>query len=153
VWGKIRVHIALYVLLAGSVILFLGLLLTNMIGMQTVRQTIGSNFQGIARLAANRTRDILTGDLRRLNDLALNPNIVSAASMASTFYANVNDAWIRKYVSGRETAWQNGPTGQDIEVLDSDIARYLQTISGLQKEAVLGICIVDQQGALLAASS
>ncbi len=152
-WGKIRVHIALYVLLAGSVILFLGLLLTNMIGMQTVRQTIGSNFQGIARLAANRTRDILTGDLRRLNDLALNPNIVSAASMASTFYANVNDAWIRKYVSGRETAWQNGPTGQDIEVLDSDIARYLQTISGLQKEAVLGICIVDQQGALLAASS
>jgi len=152
-WGKIRIHIAMYVLLAGSVILILGLLLTNMIGMQTVRQTIGANFQGIARLAANRAEDILTGNLRRLNDLSLNLNIVSAASMARTFYANVNDAWIQKYISEREKGWQNGPDKQDIEVLESDIAKYLQTIGILQKDTVLGICIVDQQGALLAAST
>jgi two-component system sporulation sensor kinase A len=152
-WSRIRSRIALYFLLAGSSILVLGLLLTNMFGTQTVRKTIGSNFQELANVAANRIEATMKAEHRHLEDLARNPLTVSALAMAKTFYTHTSKRWIEHLIKTRDSAWQEGFTAIDTEVLESDLAEYLASIVGFRKDVIVGISIIDMQGALLAASS
>ena len=152
-WSSIRNRIAIYFLLAGSSILVLGLILTNMFGIQTIRQTIGENFQELAKMAANRTEATLKAEYRHLKDLARNPQTVSALAMAQTFYAHTSTQWIDNFIEVRDNAWQEGFSEVEDEVLKNDLAQYLASIVAFRKDAIVGISIVDMQGALLAASS
>lgn len=152
-WSSIRNRIAVYFLLAGSTILVLGLILTNMFGMQTIRQTIGENFQELASMAAHRTEATIEAEYRHLKNLSRNPQTVSALAMAQAFYAHTSTQWTDKFISVRERAWQAGFSETEDEVLKSDLAQYLTSIVSFRKDAIVGISIVDMRGALLAASS
>ncbi len=151
--GSIRHRIALYFVLIGSLILFVGLLLTNIFGIQTVRATIGNNFQELAGVAAHRIEAALLEEHRHLKDLVRSPQTLNAQEMALTFYRHVNRQWIEQHIKTQEQLWQDGFVDIDSEVLDSDLSRYLHSIADFRQGTVVGIAIADSEGAVLAASS
>ncbi|HED12322.1 MAG TPA: PAS domain S-box protein [Gammaproteobacteria bacterium] len=151
--GSIRYRIALYFLLIGSLILLVGLVLTNIFGVQTVRATIGSNFQELAGVAAHRIEAALLEEYRHLKDLVRNPQTLNAQEMAQAFYQHVDQQWIEQHLKTQEQLWQAGSSDIDSEVLDSDLAQYLHSISDFRQDMVVGIVITDGEGAVLAAST
>jgi len=151
--SSIRYRIALYFLLIGSLILLFGLVLTNIFGIQTVRATIGGNFQELAGVAAHRIEAALLEEQRHLKDLTRNPQTLGALEMAQTFYQHVNRQWIKQHVKAQEQLWQTGFSNVDTEVLDNDLAQYLHSIADFRQGSVIGIVIADGEGVVLAASS
>jgi C4-dicarboxylate-specific signal transduction histidine kinase len=150
----IRGRIVLAIVLVGCIPLLIGLILAYVSGMRSLRDVIGGNLQAVAVQAADRVTLLVQGEVQAVRLLASTPlRVRQPVENANRSYPNsirqesdqnVIGEWVRR--------WQQGEQGSR-RIMDSELSRFLLETKVRGGDKVVGLLIVDQYGALVAASS
>lgn len=150
----IRGRIVLAIVLVGCIPLLIGLILAYVSGMRSLRDVIGGNLQAVAVQAADRVTLLVQGEVQAVRLLASTPlRVRQPVENANRSYPNsirqesdqnVIGEWVKR--------WQQGEQGSR-RIMDSELSRFLLETKVRGGDKVVGLLIVDQYGALVAASS
>ena len=148
----IKGRILLAIVLVGCIPLLIGLVLAHMSGMQSLRDVIGGNLQAVAVQAADRVTMLVQGEIQGVRLLGSAPlrvrQPVEAANSSYPQDREQTDRMIRE----RTQVWEKG-NETAARLLDRGLSRFLLDTMVRSGDKVVGFLIVDQQGALVAASS
>lgn len=148
----IRGRIVFSIVLVGAIPLLIGLVLAYVSGMQSLRDVIGGNLQAVAIQAADRVAMLVQSEVQSVRLLSSAPlrvrQPVSEANLAYPAEAGKTQSLIE----GRMQLWEKGTEGAKL-LMDPHLSRFLLETKVRDGDKVVGLLIVDQHGALVAASS
>jgi len=148
----IRGRIVLAIVLVGAIPLLIGLVLAYVSGMRSLRDVIGGNLQAVAIQAADRVAMLVKSEVQSVRLLGSAPlrvrGPVTIANLAYPADADKTHALIQDRVQ----IWEKG-TDKAKLLMDPQLSRFLLETKVRDGDKVVGLLIVDQHGALVAASS
>jgi len=148
----IRGRIVLAIVLVGAIPLCIGLVLAYVSGMRSLRDVIGGNLQAVAIQAADRITMLVKSEVQSLRLLSSAPlrvrGPVTVANLAYPAGVEKTHALIHE----RMQVWEKGTEGAKL-LMDPQLSRFLLETKVRDGDKVVGLLIVDQHGALVAASS
>ena len=148
----IRGRIVLAIVMVGCIPLLIGLVLAYVSGMRSLRDVIGGNLQAVAIQAADRVTMLVQSEVQSVRLLGSAPlrvrQPVRTANLAYSSDTGKTEALIQK----RMQVWEKGGDGATL-LMDSELSRFLLETKVRDGDKVVGLLIVDQHGALVAASS
>lgn len=148
----IRGRIVFSIVLVGAIPLLIGLVLAYVSGMRSLRDVIGGNLQAVAIQAADRVAMLVQSEVQSVRLLGSAPlrvrQPVANANLAYPEEADKTQALIQKRVQ----LWEKGTEGAKL-LMDPHLSRFLLETKVRDGDKVVGLLIVDQHGALVAASS
>lgn len=148
----IRGRIVLAIVLVGAIPLLIGLVLAYVSGMRSLRDVIGGNLQAVAIQAADRVAMLVKSEVQSVRLLGSAPlrvrGPVTVANLAYPADADKTQTLIQE----RMQIWEKG-TDKAKLLMDPQLSRFLLETKVRDGDKVVGLLIVDQQGALVAASS
>ncbi|MFO0775373.1 MAG: cache domain-containing protein [Nitrospiraceae bacterium] len=148
----IKGRIVLAIVLVGCIPLGIGLALAYVSGMQSLRDVIGGNLQAVAVQAADRVTMLVQGEVQGVRLLASAPlrvrQPVESANLAYTGDAVEN----ARLIQDRERVWDKSLRSA-ADLLDTELSRFLLETKVRGGDKLVGLLIVDREGALVAASS
>lgn len=148
----IRGRIVLAIVLVGCIPLVIGLVLAYVSGMRSLRDVIGGNLQAVAVQAADRVTMLVQSEVQSVRLLGSAPlrvrQPVEEANRAYSAEAAGNERLIRE----RMRVWDQG-LNSAAELLNTELSRFLLETKVRGGDKVVGLLIVDREGALVAASS
>jgi len=148
----IRGRIVLAIVLVGCIPLLIGLVLAYFSGMQSLRDVIGGNLQAIAVQAADRVTMLVQAEVQGVRLLGAAPlRVRQPVEAANRSYPMDRDR-AQRLISERMQVWENVAEGAG-RIPDAELSRFLLETKVRGGDKVVGLLIVDQYGALVAASS
>lgn len=148
----IRGRIVLAIVLVGCIPLLIGLVLAYFSGMQSLRDVIGGNLQAIAVQAADRVTMLVQAEVQSVRLLGAAPlRVRQPVEAANRSYPMDRDR-AQRLISERMQVWENVAEGAG-RIPDAELSRFLLETKVRGGDKVVGLLIVDQYGALVAASS
>lgn len=148
----IRGRIVLAIVLVGCIPLLIGLVLAYFSGMQSLRDVIGGNLQAIAVQAADRVTMLVQAEVQGVRLLGAAPlRVRQPVEAANRSYPMDRDR-AQRLISERMQVWENVAEGAG-RIPDAELSRLLLETKVRGGDKVVGLLIVDQYGALVAASS
>lgn len=148
----IRGRIVLAIVLVGCIPLLIGLVLAYFSGMQSLRDVIGGNLQAIAVQAADRVTMLVQAEVQGVRLLGAAPlRVRQPVEAANRSYPMDRDR-AQRLISERMQVWENVAEGAG-RIPDAELSRFLLETKVRGGDKFVGLLIVDQYGALVAASS
>lgn len=148
----IRGRIVLAIVLVGCIPLVIGLILAYVSGMRSLRDVIGGNLQAVAVQAADRVTMLVQNEVQAVRLLGSTPlRVRQPVEAANRSYPTQPDQ-IEREIEERAKLWLEGIESGG-HLLDSELSRFLLETKVRGGDKVIGLLIVDQHGALVAASS
>ena len=148
----IKGRIVLAIVLVGCIPLLIGLLLAYMSGMQSLRDLIGGNLQAVAVQVADRVTMLVQSEIQGVRLLGSAPlRVRQPVEVANSSYP-ADRAKIERLIQERMRVWEKG-SETAAGLLDRSLSRFLLDTKVRSGDKVVGLLIVDQHGALVAASS
>jgi len=130
----------------------IGLVLAYFSGMQSLRDVIGGNLQAIAVQAADRVTMLVQAEVQGVRLLGAAPlRVRQPVEAANRSYPMDRDR-AQRLISERMQVWENVAEGAG-RIPDAELSRFLLETKVRGGDKVVGLLIVDQYGALVAASS
>ena len=150
--GTIRARIMLAIVLVGCIPLLIGLVLAYVSGMQSLRDVIGGNLQAVAVQAADRVTMMVQAEVQGVRLLGNTPlRVRQPVEAVNRAYPN-DPKSAQDFISDRTKLWDKGAESAG-RLIDTDLSRFLRETKVRDGDKVVGLLIVDQYGALVAASS
>ncbi|MBL8072994.1 MAG: HAMP domain-containing protein [Nitrospira sp.] len=150
--GTIRARIMLAIVLVGCIPLLIGLVLAYVSGMRSLRDVIGGNLQAVAVQAADRVTMMVQAEVQGVRLLGNTPlRVRQPVEVVNRSYP-VDHEKVLHLISERTRLWDKGVESAG-QLMDSDLSRFLRETKVRDGDKVVGLLIVDQYGALVAASS
>lgn len=150
--GTIRARIMLAIVLVGCIPLLIGLVLAYVSGMQSLRDVIGGNLQAVAVQAADRVTMMVQAEVQGVRLLGNTPlRVRQPVEAVNRSYPN-DPKSVQHLISDRTKLWDKGAESAG-RLIDTDLSRFLRETKVRDGDKVVGLLIVDQYGALVAASS
>ncbi len=148
----IRGRIVLAIVLVGCIPLVIGLVLAYVSGMRSLRDVIGGNLQVVAGQAADRVTMLVQSEVQSVRLLGSAPlRVRQPVETANQSYPTDPDR-ARALIAERVQAWEKGGDGIR-RLVNAELSHFLLETKVRNGDKVVGLLIVDQQGALVAASS
>lgn len=148
----IRGRIVLAIVLVGCIPLLIGLVLAYISGMQSLRDVIGGNLQAVAIQAADRVTMLVQAEVQGVRLLGSAPlRVRQPVESANRSYPMDRDR-AQHLISERMQVWEKGAESAE-RLMDAELFRFLLDTKVRGGDKVVGLLIVDQYGALVAASS
>lgn len=148
----IRGRIVLAIVLVGCIPLVIGLLLAYVSGMRSLRDVIGGNLQAVAIQAADRVTMLVQAEVQNVRLLGSAPLRVRQPVEAVNRSYPKDQERTQRLISERMRAWEKGAEAAT-HLMDVELSRFLLETKVRGGDKVVGLLIVDQHGALVAASS
>lgn len=150
--GTIRARIMLAIVLVGCIPLLIGLVLAYVSGMRSLRDVIGGNLQAVAVQAADRVTMMVQAEVQGVRLLGNTPlRVRQPVEAVNRSYPN-DPKSAQHLISDRTKLWDKGAESAG-RLIDTDLSRFLRETKVRDGDKVVGLLIVDQYGALVAASS
>lgn len=148
----IRGRIVLAIVLVGCIPLLIGLILAYVSGMRSLRDLIGGNLQAVAVQAADRVTMLVQAEVQSVRLLGSAPlRVRQPVEEVNRSYPQDRDR-TQRLIAERVRSWEKGG-GSAGRLLDTELSRFLLETKVRRGDKVVGLLIVDQYGALVAASS
>lgn len=148
----IRGRIVLAIVLVGCIPLMIGLILAYVSGMQSLRDVIGGNLQAVAIQAADRVTMLVQAEVQSVRLLGSAPlRVRQPVEAVNRSYPKDHDR-TQHLISERMQVWEKGAESAGY-LTDIELSRFLLETKVRGGDKVVGLLIVDQHGALVAASS
>lgn len=148
----IRGRIVLAIVLVGCIPLLIGLILAYVSGMRSLRDVIGGNLQAVAVQAADRVTMLVQAEVQSVRLLGSAPlRVRQPVEEVNRSYPQDRDR-TQRLISERVRSWEKGGESAG-RLLDTELSRFLLETKVRGGDKVVGLLIVDQYGALVAASS
>ena len=148
----IRGRIVLAIVLVGCIPLLIGLVLAYVSGMRSLRDVIGGNLQAVAVQAADRVTMLVQGEVQSVRLLGSAPlRVRQPVEAANQSYPQELPA-VQAVIAERMQVWEQGGDGAR-RLMNTELSRFLLGTKVRDGDKVVGLLIVDKQGALVAASS
>ncbi len=148
----IRGRIVLAIVLVGCIPLVIGLILAYVSGMRSLRDVIGGNLQAVAIQAADRVTMLVQAEVQGVRLLGSAPlRVRQPVEAVNRSYPNDLDR-TQHLISERMGVWEKGAESAG-HLIDPELSRFLLETKVRGGDKVVGLLIVDQHGALVAASS
>lgn len=148
----IRGRIVLAIVLVGCIPLLIGLILAYVSGMRSLRDVIGGNLQAVAVQAADRVTMLVQAEVQSVRLLGSAPlRVRQPVEEVNRSYPQDRDR-AQRLISERVRSWEKGGESAG-RLLDTELSRFLLETKVRGGDKVVGLLIVDQYGALVAASS
>ena len=139
--------------LVGLIPVLLSLLLTYVEERRALRETIGSNFKGIATEVARKVENQIVRGINEAQQLATIPFLRSAVREANRSYEGKEPDKIKQYIEEWEQRWHARSHPNEFPVFINQIAtNYLIDWHAIRKSDYLAILVTDAQGALVLTS-
>jgi len=139
--------------LVGLLPVLLSLLLTYVEERRALRETIGSNFKGIATEVARKVENQIVRGINEAQQLATIPFLRSAVREANRSYEGKEPDKIKQYIEEWEQRWRARSHPDEFPVFINHIAtNYLIDWHAIRKSDYLAILVTDAQGALVLTS-
>jgi len=148
----IRGRIVLAIVLVGCIPLMIGLALAYVSGMQSLRDVIGGNLQAIAVQAADRVTMLIQAEVQGVRLLGSAPLRVRQPVEAANRTYPIDRERVQRLISDRLLVWEKGAESAE-GLMDGELSRFLLETKVRGGDKVVGLLVVDQYGALVAASS
>lgn len=145
-------RIVFSIVLVGCIPLLTGLILAYVSGMQSLRDVIGGNLQAVAVQAADRVSMLVLNEIQSVRLLGSTPlRVRQPVEKANRSYEG-HEPDVRRVIEERAGLWHTRDIrGQHL--VDSELSHFLLESKIRGGDKVIGLLIVDQYGALVAASS
>lgn len=148
----IRGRIVWAIVLVGCIPLVIGLVLAYVSGMRSLRDVIGGNLQAVAVQAADEVTMLVQGEVRNVRLLGSAPlRVRLPVEVANSAYPADKDKAAR-LIHARAQLWKEGGDPA-AALLNAELSRFLVETKARDGDKVIGLFIVDQYGAVVAASS
>ncbi|HEX6948521.1 MAG TPA: hypothetical protein VF127_02890, partial [Nitrospira sp.] len=148
----IRGRIVWAIVLVGCIPLVIGLVLAYVSGMQSLRDVIGGNLQAVAVQAADEVTMLVQGEVRNVRLLASAPlRVRLPVEVANSAYPPDKEK-ASVLINARTQLWKEGSDHAGA-LLNAELSRFLLETKVRDGDKIIGLFIVDQHGALVAASS
>ncbi|MCC2641491.1 MAG: putative Histidine kinase [Nitrospira sp.] len=148
----IKGRILLAIVLVGCIPLLIGLVLAHVSGMQSLRDVIGGNLQAVAVQAADRVTMLVQSEIQGVRLLGSAPLRVRQPVEAANRSYPRDRPQTDRIIQERMLVWEkNNETAARLP--DRELSRFLLDTKVRSGDKVVGLLIVDQYGALVAASS
>ena len=139
--------------LAGLLPLVLSLFLTYIEERRALRETSGSNFNGIAVEVARKVETQITRGINEAQQLATIPFIRVAVTEANRSYEGRDPGKIKALIEEFRKRWRQRQDPDEFPVFVNRIAtNYLMDWHAIRKSDYLGILVTDNQGAIVLSS-
>ncbi len=139
--------------LVGLLPLLLSLFITYVEERRALRETVGSNFKGIAVEVARKIETQITRGINEAQQLATIPFIRSAVTDANRSYEGREPEKIKSFIEEWRERWRQRQNPDEFPVFVNRIAtNYLIDWHAVRKSDYLGILVTDNQGALVLSS-
>lgn len=148
----IKGRIVLAIVLVGCIPLLIGLVLAYMSGMQSLRDVIGGNLQAVAIQAADRVTMLVQSEIQAVRLLGSAPLRVRQPVEAANSSYPQDRTETEHIIQTRTQVWEKGKEAA-ARLLHRDLSRFLLDTKVRSGDKTVGLLIVDQYGALVAASS
>ncbi|RMH06071.1 MAG: PAS domain S-box protein [Nitrospirae bacterium] len=141
------------IVLVGLLPVILSLILTYLEERKALRETIGSNFKGIAVEVARKIETQVTRGINEAQQLATIPFIRAAVKEANRSYEGRDPEKIRAFIQEWQARWRERRRANEFPAFINRIAtNYLIDWHAIRKADYLAILVTDQQGALVLSS-
>ncbi len=148
----IRGRIVWAIVLVGCIPLVIGLVLAYVSGMRSLRDVIGGNLQAVAVQAADEVTMLVQGEVRNVRLLGSAPlRVRLPVEIANSAYPPDKEK-AAHLIKARMQLWSEGSEHAQA-LLNAELSRFLFETKVRDGDKVIGLFIVDQHGALVAASS
>lgn len=148
----IRGRIVWAIVLVGCIPLVIGLVLAYVSGMRSLRDVIGGNLQAVAVQAADEVTMLVQGEVRNVRLLGSAPlRVRLPVEVANSVYPPDKEK-AALLIDTRTQLWKEN-SEHGTALLNAELSRFLLETKVRDGDKVIGIFIVDQYGALVAASS
>jgi signal transduction histidine kinase len=148
----IRGRIVWAIVLVGCIPLVIGLVLAYVSGMRSLRDVIGGNLQAVAVQAADEVTMLVQGEVRNVRLLGSAPlRVRLPVEIANSAYPPDKEK-AAHLINARMQLWSEGSKHAQA-LLNAELSRFLFETKVRDGDKVIGLFIVDQHGALVAASS
>ena len=148
----IRGRIVWAIVLVGCIPLVIGLVLAYVSGMRSLRDVIGGNLQAVAVQAADEVTMLVQGEVRNVRLLGSAPlRVRLPVEVANSVYPPEREKAML-LINARMQRWQES-NEQGVALLNAELSRFLLETKVRDGDKLIGLLIVDQYGALVAASS
>lgn len=148
----IRGRIVWAIVLVGCIPLMIGLILAYVSGMRSLRDVIGGNLQAVAVQAADRVTMLVQGEVQSVRLLGSAPLRVRQPVEAANQSYPQDPSAMQAMIAERVQVWEQGGDGAR-RLMNAELSRFLLGTKVRDGDKVVGLLIVDKQGALVAASS
>src|SRR3990170_1771261 len=152
--GNIQRKVVASILLVGTIPGILVVILTYLSGINALKNSIGTNFQEMAKETADKVEIIMNGEIQDAQSLALSPYIKSAILKANLIYEGKNETELKKHqteIEQRCTLARKDDVSAS-EFLNRDIADYLKEYMRQRMIEYGSILVTDKKGAIIAAT-
>lgn len=150
---SIKRKIVIGMVLVGLLPVLLSLLLTYLEERRALRETIGSNFKGIAVEVARKVETQVIRGINEAQQLATIPFIRGAVMDANRSYKGKNPGEIEAFIQEWQKRWRERQYPDEFPVFINRIAtNYLIDWHEIRKADYLAILVTDNQGALVHSS-
>ena len=140
--------------LVGILPVILGLTLTYLKGTVELRKSLGENFAGLAREAANKTDLLIDRKINELTNAAAGADIVNAVSRANQAYRGLTEPAVQQRLNRSRQDWEEIPRAREISerILSNPASAYLAKALTLQEGQAsrVALYVTDRRGALVA---
>ena len=139
--------------LVGLLPLLLSLFVTYVEERRALRETVGSNFKGIAVEVARKIETQITRGINEAQQLATIPFIRAAVTDANRSYEGREPEKIKAFIEEWRERWRQRQDPDEFPLFVNQIAtNYLIDWHAVRKSDYLGILVTDNQGALVLSS-
>lgn len=150
-YGKgIRTKIVFALLIVGSVPVIVGLVITYWNGTIRLRESMGHNFQGLAREASRKIDLVLEKEIEGKKHLAITMEIKRAIKESNQIYLNLSDQKIKERLSRMNSRWEGEDHSLKEDILQKEASVFLRNYLLAKGVKYPAFFVTDQKGAIVA---
>lgn len=152
--GNIQRKVVASILLVGTIPGILVVILTYLSGINALKNSIGANFQEMAKETADKIEIIMNKEIQDAQSLALSPYIKPAILKANLMYEGKNETELKRHQTEIEERWALARRDEVSvsDFLNRDIADYLKEHMRQRISEYGSILVTDKKGAIIAAT-
>jgi len=136
----------------GILPVILGLVLTDLKGTTELRKSMGANFAGLAREAANKTDLLVRRKIEELTIAAAEPALLKAVVESNQGYEGLPESAVQRRLNSLERDWKDSQTLRTHPLLTRPASVFLAKTLSLQEGQAsrIELYVTDRRGALVA---
>lgn len=146
----LRTKIVLSLLVVGFIPVLVGLVITYWNGTLRLRESMGENFQGLAREASRKTDLVMEREIEGKKHLSITTEIREAIQASNQAYQGLSEQAIKERLAQLESRWTNGDPVLKEEILSKSTSIYLRNYMITKGQKYIAFFVTDARGAIVA---
>ncbi|GEM_PF-845900 len=149
----LRTKIVVALLIVGFIPVLVGLVITYWNGTFQLRDSMGANFQGLAKEAASKTDLVIQREVEGKKNLTITTDIQLAIEASSQSYHGLSDQAIKEKLSEMKERWESGDNSLRERILLANASILLRNYMVTKGIKYIAFFVTDEKGSVVASAN